>query len=581
MKPALIVRITTVSLIAAIGFSLGWSGLQSSSAAPAPALSHFVPAGALLYLQAKDFSALLADWNRSPQKQEWVGSDNYEVFSRSRLLLRMKDAGRQFSAAAGLPPDMNFLTQAAGDQTAFALYDIGKLQFLYITRLPPANSTQNQLWQTRSKFERRKAADTAFYLRRDPESGREVEFALAGDYLLLATREDLMAGALALMAGSRDAAIESEAWWAQSVAAGGEPGDLRMVLNLDKIVNTPYFRSYWIQQNVTEMKQYVAAISDLFRSAREYREERILIKRASANRDTSLQTTAPADQGLNATSGLMRLVPEDAGFYEVRANPSAESCLALLQNDILAPHPGAAPVQQIAPQVQLTSDEAGSDFDLETRIDQAPAPSAGDMSGSAGLKEMLRENPAVAVLQVWSSGRDQAGVLVNLRMGVVLAGSAPWDEAGVRNRLAGFVRSGLTAGQMGASWRQVGDYYELDGLLPLQVAVRGKYLVIADNSSLISEILAKTNQKPESQPALLMAGFNHSSEGANFARLTQVLDRPDAGVTAAPGTERQPPFFSGNLAGLSSTLSSVSSEKIVVRDTGDKILQTVTYQWAR
>ena len=31
-----------------------------------PPLSSYVPSGALLYLQAKDFSALLADWNRSP-----------------------------------------------------------------------------------------------------------------------------------------------------------------------------------------------------------------------------------------------------------------------------------------------------------------------------------------------------------------------------------------------------------------------------------------------------------------------------------------------------------------------------------
>jgi hypothetical protein len=36
---------------------------------------------ALLYLQAKDFSALLADWNKSAEKQNWLKSSNYEVFS--------------------------------------------------------------------------------------------------------------------------------------------------------------------------------------------------------------------------------------------------------------------------------------------------------------------------------------------------------------------------------------------------------------------------------------------------------------------------------------------------------------------
>src|SRR5262249_46972526 len=87
-----------------------------------PALSRFVPAGGLLYLEAKDFATLVKDWNSSPQKQTWVHGSNYEVFSRSRLFLRLKDAGGEFSTAASLPPDMNFLTQVAGTQSALALY---------------------------------------------------------------------------------------------------------------------------------------------------------------------------------------------------------------------------------------------------------------------------------------------------------------------------------------------------------------------------------------------------------------------------------------------------------------------------
>ncbi len=123
----------TVLLIGAVSMGLGWAAYQTA-ATPAAPLSRDVPSGALLYLQAQVFSALLADWNRSPQKRAWLGSSNYEVFSRSRLLLRLNDAGKQFATAAGLPPDMNFMSQVAGSESALALYDIGKLQFIYITR---------------------------------------------------------------------------------------------------------------------------------------------------------------------------------------------------------------------------------------------------------------------------------------------------------------------------------------------------------------------------------------------------------------------------------------------------------------
>jgi hypothetical protein len=219
MKRAAILLLVS---LASIGAS--WAAFQALTP-EAPPLSRYVPAGSLLYLQAKDFSSLLGDWNASPQKASWVNSKNYEVYSRSRLFLRLQGAGEQFATAAGLSPDMNFLAQIAGAQSALALYDIGKLQFLYITKLPSASSVQSVLWQTRVKFETRSAAGVTFYVRRDPESEREVAFAVSGDYLILATREDLLAGALQLLAGGKDRTIEAEQWWSQSVAAAGSVGE--------------------------------------------------------------------------------------------------------------------------------------------------------------------------------------------------------------------------------------------------------------------------------------------------------------------------------------------------------------------
>jgi hypothetical protein len=242
-------------------------------------LSKFVPAGPLLYLEAQDFSSLLSDWISSPQKKQWIKSDNYEVFSRSRLFLRLQGACEQFAAAAGFPPDMDFFAQIAGQRGAVAIYDIGKLEFLYITYFPSAKSMQSSLYQTRAKFEPRNAGGVDFYVRRDPQSQREVAFAISSDYLLLATREDLMAGALQLMSGKQDRTVENESWWTQSTAAAGHPGDLRMVLNLQTLVPNGYFRTYWVQQNITDLSQYSAAVSDLFRSDKEYREERVLIRK--------------------------------------------------------------------------------------------------------------------------------------------------------------------------------------------------------------------------------------------------------------------------------------------------------------
>lgn len=564
-------RIAIVLCIALACAGIGWAAYRAAAPAAQP-LSKYVPAGPLLYLEAKDFSSLLSDWNSSPQKRQWIQSDSYEVFSRSRLFLRLEGASDQFAAAAGLPPDMNFLSQVSGGRSVLALYDIGNLQFLYITYLPSAKSMETTLWQTRAKFEPRSAGGVNFYLRRDPDSKREVAFAIAGDYLLLATREDLMAGALQLMSGKPDRTVESEQWWAQSTGAAGQAGDLRMALDLEKLVPNGYFRTYWVQQNITDLSQYSAAVSDLFRSRTQYREERVLLRKKEPEEAASAGPAAAAE--------LARLLPDDAGAYVVSATPTSDFCFALLETKLLAPHLGAAPPSQIAPQVQLTSGEQGGGSDLETRIDQVPSERPATAQATSALKELLDKTPILAALHVQSTERDQAGVFVRMHSAVVLVAASDWSDAGVQSALTDFVRPGLTASQLGVGWQQKSDYQELDGLWPLTASVRGKYLLVSDAPALMESLLSNFSRKSERKAAQLLAGFNHQHERNNFARFAGLIDRPNGGVAYGRGNERQPQFFSGNMASLSSTLAAISAERIEVRSDGGKVTQTVTYEWS-
>jgi hypothetical protein len=566
-------RIVTF-LIATVCVGVSWGAYQAAtSSAPEPALSGFVPSGASLYLQTKDFSSLLADWDKSREKPLWLKSNNYEVFSRSRLFLRLKDASHEFSTAAGIPADTNLLAQVAGRQSALAIFDIGKLQFLYITRLPSASSMQSALWQTREKFETRSAGGVTFFVRRDPDSAREVAFAVNGGYLLLATQERLLAGALELMANGNAPSIESESWWSQSVAAASKESDLRMVLNLEKIVPSPYFRSYWVQPNISELENYSAAISDLTRSGKEFREDRILLRKAPAT------IGASAAAGPAAVADLVRFVPAQSGVYQVAANPAPAICLALLETKILAPHLGPAVAAKLAPDVLLSNGETGAATDLETRIDQPPVAATVSVDSMAPLQKLLAENPVSAILVVQSTERNPDGVFVRIHSAIAFLGQSEWNEAAVRTALVDFVRPGLTTGDMGVEWDNNAGHIELDGLWPMAVAVRGKYLLVSDDAELLAGMLAKAKINPHAtmEPAAYAAGFDHRHDRENFMRLTGLLD--DAAGNSAPG--HIPSFFSENIASLSSTLAGVASEKVVIRDTRDQENQTVAYEWTR
>jgi hypothetical protein len=280
----------------------------------APPLSAFVPQGSLLSIEATDFAALLSSWNSSSEQRRWLTSDNYEAFSRSRLFARLGEAQDQFAASAGLPPDMHFLQQTAGRRSIFAWYDIGNLQFLYITQMASAAAEQTQLVQLRSKFQLRKAGGDSFYIRTLGDPERTVAFAVHGDYLLLATREDLIASALLQMQHQGDASLENESWYIASTSAAklsaSDPPALRMTLNLARILPSPYFRSYWIQQNITELKQFRSAVSDLYLGQQSFREERVLIPATTEN---LLPTSDLAP--------LLQLVPSNAGVYRATAHP--------------------------------------------------------------------------------------------------------------------------------------------------------------------------------------------------------------------------------------------------------------------
>ncbi len=559
-------------LVALVCAGIGRAAFRAG-AAPEAALSKYVPAGALLYLEAKDFSSLLNDWNSSAQKKAWIQSDNYQVFSRSRLFLRLKGAGEQFAVAAGLPPDMDFLSQIAGEHSALAIYDIGKLQFLYVTYLPSARSMPAKLSQVRATFELRNAGGKDFYLRRDPESQREVAFAVSGDYLLLATREDLLAGALQLMSGKQGRTVESDSWWTESTAVAGPSGDLRMVLDLKDLVPNGYFRTYWVQQNITDLSQYSSAVSDLFRSNKEYREERVLIRKKEPDHVTTAGSMA-------AVADLARLIPDGTGVYEGVANPTGDSCFALLKTKLLEPHLGPTPVSQFAPQVVLTSGEQDGGVDLETRIDQAPATSSSGQVGS-DLKDLLNKTPILASLKLQSSQKNQAGVFVRLRSAVVLVAASDWDEAAVKSAIVAFVKPELTASELGVGWAQKGRYQEFDGLWPMAVSVRGNYLIVSDDSAVMESVLANFSKKSDHKPLELYAGFDHEQERGHFATLMGRVDTPDGSPVKVNGEERQPQFFSGNVASLSSTFADVTVEHVEVRSDAEKVRQAVTYEWSK
>jgi hypothetical protein len=505
--------------------------------APRADMAAWVPSGPLLYLEARDFGALLRDWNASGEKSAWLDSANYEVFTRSRLFGRLGEAWQEFAAAAGFNPDMRALEPIVGGHSALALYDIGKLEFLYISAAPSANVMESELWQSRAKYESRNAGGSPFYVHADPASGRVVAFAVYRDYVLLGTREELVAGALRLLAGEKPAAVNQDPWFRESVRAAGSPGDLRLVMNLETIMRTPYFRSYWIQRNNTLLKPYWAGIADARLTPTDIREDRVLLR--------STAEPGPPAASSAGVAALARLVPDDAGLYRAWAAPEVSTVAELIRDRLLEPEVSHTAFSRNAPWVPETPN-AGGGSDFETRIDEPPLADNGSRFAIEPLRNLLARAGILSVLHVQTSRRLADGVFVETPSAIVLAGSSAWDPDSVRVALEG-------------------------GADNVEFTARGNLLVLANSADLLKEILSRVDRKPATDGATYIAGFRHAAERANFEKMMTALDYG----------KPQPTFFSGNIASLSRVFSRVSTESIVVHDHGGSLTQTVVYQRPR
>lgn len=546
---------------------LVWAFAQAPASAPAE-LARLVPPGPLLYLETKDFSGLLRDWNGSQEKQLWLGSDNFQVFSRSRLYLKLEQAQTEFAAAAGLPPNMDLLANAAGGQTALAIYDIGKLEFLYVTRLSSDRFAGGALWKARGNYQPRQSAGIDYYIKTDSASKRVAAFAAAKDYVFLATREDLLASALSLISGQAGSNVTGEAWFDKTVKEAKSSGELRMVMNFDKLSKSPHFRSYWIQQNVTELKQYTAGISDAGRASGEMRENRVLIR--------SAEVTPDWNEG--AVAEITRLAPASAGIYRAWASPTAEQAFELIRRKLLEPRPESQVQSTAAPTVALGDGAVGSETDLETRIDEPPLPTGSQPAG-AELRKLLDAVKINAMLNVGSSRVQTDGVFVGTESGVALMAESNWNPAAVRDVIASAMSKLLSIDQAGVRWtdRRAGAnaYSELEGLATFAIAANGRMLVLANRKELLEAMLAALSSQPAGPGARYAAAYRHSREFPNFVKMMRLIDHPLNIESSPPG---EPAFFSGNIAGLGRALARVDSESISVHDTGATVMQNLVYK---
>ena len=303
-------------------------------------LAQTMPKGALVYIQSKDLTAQLRTWYASATHKRYFASSNYSQFSSSRLFLKFQERVQEFENITGFSLTEEDFAKAVGGKSALALYNIGDLEFVFITELPQAQLASSVLAQKGDKLQTRKYAGATYYLKTTKsEAGAETKafaIAIVGSRAIVATSETLIERALKNNSDAKsedrlvdtlvETATESEGFIGHDVTLWLDQN----VLNKDR-----YFRNYWIYNNLKELGGISKVLIDLELASDRFIERRWLF----ASEITAL------DKESNF-SELMRFVPTSAELVNIsQANKDYKNINEALEAVILGPKREVAPLE--------------------------------------------------------------------------------------------------------------------------------------------------------------------------------------------------------------------------------------------
>ena len=542
-------KLFAVTLALTVAVLISFSQLAPSAATHAGKM----PPGALLYLEAANFVGLLSEWAGSTAKAEWQNSANYEAFLRTGLLGRLDGASAEFTKASGVAHDWNFISSVAGGQSAMAIYDIGNLKFVYITRLSAAKLAQTKIWQARTGYATRSASGKNYFIKNDTASHRTACMANDGDLLILTTDESLMAATLSLLS-TPTGSLASQPWFNAVWNPAEANSDLRMVYNINELVKTPYFRSYWIQHNVSQLKPFSAGSASLLRQASAWTESRMMLR-------TEPETASPG-----SLNSLVSAIPQNAGFIKAWSTPQPDQLATLIGHRILGGRQQTAIPYNTAP-AETSVQESGDSADLEARIDDAPLKETSTGFNRDPWLSFFTTNIPKAALSLGGTRPGPDGVFTSTQAAIVIEFNTPINADDWSATMLDSMEGVHSVSRLGLKWLQRPGYKALDGLLPLYGTAVGNRLILSNSELLITEMLATNTSLPLDATTTYFAQFRHGKERPAFGQLMKMID-----VTPSPGA-----LFSENLTSLSSVLKRFDSATVVRRDFGDRLQETVTY----
>jgi hypothetical protein len=610
-----------ILLIAVAMLALGHrsDGQQARPVADQLKLAAVMPRGAMLYLQTSDLAALMKTWLASPVRSQFYDSASFASFQKSRVYLKLQDRKKDIETAIGIGLDENRLAELAGRESAISIYDIGKIEIVFVTEVSRARAVASALFKQAPQFQERSADGTSYYVRDVSTDGGRLNqqfcFAYVDGKFIVTTTEGLMLRAIANTKAASDSLLSDVAALAEQ-AKGFAAHDVTMWLDQSRLNSNRYFDNYWIHHNAkSELASIESALIDL-RMAREGMTEQRWFKMGAGS-----QGTEGAPISKEQATSLMKFVPSDAQLVELHAATNEESLSSVIGQSLFGKLPSDSWSPGEVPDRTRKSSSDGDNtrteryswlderFDMD--VDDEQAPKRGSNSGAASSGKKPSNPPGVdsfaknvsAILSSVASGgycemvrsKVEAGKpFVTFERAVIIQmkpEAAPNREA-LERAVADELRSRfvVSGSETQLEWQDDGPVRFVAQTLLEQGAaysVTASCLVLASSKEFAADILQAAKATSSSargldEPLDFYALIRVSAAKAVFDTLMSKLDgrtkskKPKRAKDDQEETEIK--FFSDNLSSLVAS-SSIGEIRLTRRSASPIMTERVVYSW--
>ncbi len=603
-------KVILLIAIAVLALSHQSDGQQPRPVSEQLRLASVMPRGAMVYLQVRDLSTLMKTWLASTVHKAFYDSASYKNFEKSNVALKFQSRKEDFEKALGFGVDESRLAELAGGTSAVALYDIGKLELVFVTEVAREKAIANTLFKNLPQFQERSARDGVYYVREVATDGGRLTqqfcFAYADGKLVVTTTEGLMIRALTNAKTAGDDALLAEVLEITKQARSFNAQDVTLWLDQAKLNRNQLFRSYWIYGNLKE--QAPDSLAKMESGLINLKFDPTGVTEQRWFKFTENQKTGH----LNAeqSSGLLKFAPRDAHLIELHAMTGAQLNEAASQTLF-----GKAFDESAAkPENEANSDSedenqssrarraeryANLDARFDRDVDDTQTKSKTANNPKPKIQTPKSENPLQAILNSAVSytemvrSKDEVGKpFVHFERAVVVEMKDAVDKAALERTIAQEMRERFVVAGIDPqlNWQDEGAVRFLAQALLEQgaaYAISGNYLVLASSKELARDILqaattatatTKLDGELEFYGVVRIGGAKPV-----FDKLMRKLDgKVEKPVTKKTdddeGSEEAIEFFSDN---LSSFISASAIREMRVRRNSDGMIlaERVVYVW--